>query len=133
LAGFPASPGSQFDLYEFTTDADVANVMFVYLQVLGWYVLLGTRTAATAHYEFVRGKMGERTGVQVKSGETWIDTPQYADEEKAFLFAASGNCRPAIPSGAEGSIFVGGLARSQRPPGGDDPSAETTAVSGARQ
>jgi hypothetical protein len=113
LAGLPASPGSRLDFYAFMTDADVANVVFVYLQVLGWYVLPGTRTAATAHYEFVRGEMGERTGVQVKSGETWIDTPQYAGKEKAFLFAASGNCARRYRAGRrDRSSSAGWLVRS---------------------
>jgi len=40
---------------------------------------------------------GERAVVQVKSGGTWIDASQYAGEEKAFLFAASGNYGSNIP------------------------------------
>lgn len=53
LAGFPAGLGGRFDLYEFTTDIDIVNVAFAYLNLLGWYVSPGTRTASTARYEFV--------------------------------------------------------------------------------
>jgi hypothetical protein len=102
LAGLPPGDDVVFDLYEFMTDADIENVVFVYLQVIGWYVLPGTRTATTAHYEFVLAnrESGERAVVQVKSGGTWIDASQYAGEEKAFLFAASGNYGSNIPPNA---------------------------------
>jgi hypothetical protein len=90
------------DLYEFMTDADLENVVFVYLQILGWYVLPGTRTATTAHYEFVlvNRETGTRAVVQVKSGGTSIDAARYAGEEKAFLFAASGIYGASIPPNA---------------------------------
>ncbi len=99
LAGLPSSADIVFDLYEFMTDADIENVVVVYLQVIGWYVLPGTRTATTAHYEFVlvNRETGERAVVQVKSGNTSIDASHYASEEKAFLFAASGNYGSSIP------------------------------------
>jgi hypothetical protein len=102
LASVPSDNDIVFDLYEFMSDADIENVVFVYLQVIGWYVLPGTRTATTAHYEFVlvNRETGERAIVQVKSGGTWIDALQYAGEEKAFLFAASGNYGSNIPPNA---------------------------------
>ncbi|WP_158743026.1 hypothetical protein [Acidisphaera sp. L21] len=99
LAGLP-SADTVFDVYEFMSDADLENVVFVYLQVIGWYVLPGTRTVTTAHYEFVlvHREKGERAIVQVKSGGTWIDASSYAGQETAFLFAASGNYGHVIPS-----------------------------------
>lgn len=102
LAGLPSNDDAAFDLYEFMTDADIENVVFVYLQVLGWYVLPGTRTATTAHYEFilVNRETGERAVVQVKSGCAWMDASRYAGEEKAFLFAASGHYGANIPPNA---------------------------------
>ena len=99
LAGIPSDNEAVFDLYEFMSDSDIENVVFVYLQVVGWYVLPGTRTATTAHYEFVlvNRETGERAIVQVKSGGTSINASQYAGEEKAFLFAASGDYGSNIP------------------------------------
>lgn len=90
LAGLPVSGDAGRDVFEFMSDADLENLVFVYLQFLGWYVLPGTRTATTAHYEFVlvNRESGERAVVQVKSGHTWIDAARYAGAEKAFLFAA---------------------------------------------
>ena len=74
------------------TDADIENVVFVYLQVLGWYVIPGTRTATTAHYKFVlvNWETDNRAVVQVKSGGTWIDASRYAGQETAFLVDAWG-------------------------------------------
>ena len=59
----------------------------------------GTRTPTTAHYEFVlvNRESGERAIVQVKSGHTEIDASQYAGQEMAFLFAASGNYGTELP------------------------------------
>jgi len=88
LAGLSSCSDTGLDLYEFMSDADVENLVFVYLQVCGWHVLPGTRSATTASYEFVlvnRGN-GERAVVQVKSGNTWIDASLYAGEERTFLF-----------------------------------------------
>lgn len=46
----------------------------------------------------VSRESGERAVVQVKSGHTGIDASQYAGEEKAFLFAASGSYGAQISS-----------------------------------
>jgi hypothetical protein len=99
LAGVDFGSDDPFDLYEFMSDFDLENLVFVYLQVRGWYVLPGTRSATTAHYEFVlvHRDTGERAMVQVKSGGTWIDASQYGGEEKAILFASSGEYGPAVP------------------------------------
>ena len=93
IAGMQVTGDIVPDVFEFMYDADLENLVFVYLQFLGWYVLPGTRTATTAHYEFVlvRRETGERAVVQVKSGHPKIDASQYAGEEKAFLFAVSGS------------------------------------------
>ena len=102
LAGLPTKGDDKTDLYEFMDDADLENVVFVYLQVLGWYVLPGTRTTTAAHHEFVLvdRETGSRAVVQVKSGDTAIDASRYPGEEKAFLFAASNNYGRNVPSNA---------------------------------
>jgi hypothetical protein len=101
LAGMPATEVPP-NLFEFMSDVDLENLVMVYLQYLGWYVLPGTRTTTTAHYEciLVNQKSGDRAIVQVKSGNTPIDASQYAGNEMAFLFAASGNYGAEIPSNA---------------------------------
>ena len=88
LAGLSSCSDTGLDLYEFMSDADVENLVFVSLQVCGWHVLPGTGSATTASYEFVlvNRDNGERAVVQVKSGNTWIDASLYAGEEGAFLF-----------------------------------------------
>ena len=40
---------------------------------------------------------GERAVNQVKSGGSYIEASRHAGEEKAFLFAASGNYGPTVP------------------------------------
>jgi len=100
LAGLPVTGNLVPDLFEFMSDADIENLLFVYLQFLGWYVLPGTRTTTTAHYEFVLidRENGDRAIIQVKSGHTGIDAVQYKGKEKTFLFAASGSYGAEIPS-----------------------------------
>jgi hypothetical protein len=75
LAGLQQHERAVLDLYEFMTDRDLENLVFVYLQVKGWYVLPGTRTPDTAHYEFVlvNRETGERS--QARLGLTLHDTP----------------------------------------------------------
>lgn len=97
--GLSEAGDTLIDLYEFMSDADIENLVFVYLQVIGWYVLPGTRMVNTAHYEFVlvHRDNGERAIVQVKSGGTSIDASTYNGEERAFLFAASGHYGALVP------------------------------------
>lgn len=96
VAGVPVTDNVPFDVFEFMSDADIENLVFVYLQYLGWYALPGTRTATTAHYEFVlvNRESGERAVVQVKSGHTEIEATRYEGMERAFLFAVSGRYGP---------------------------------------
>ena len=102
LAGLPVSDDSQPDLYEFMSDADIENLIFMYLQVQDWFILPGTRMATTAFYEFVliHRQTAERAIVQVKSGHTSIDASAYEGTAKAFLFAASGHYGSNIPANA---------------------------------
>ena len=99
LAGVAVTSEVVPDLFEFMSDADLENLVFVYLQFGGWYVLPGTRTTTTAHYEFVlvNRESGERAVVQVKSGRAFIDASRYEGEEKAFLFAASETYGAKLP------------------------------------
>jgi hypothetical protein len=102
LAGLQQNDGTALDLYELMTDRDLENLVFVYLQVKGWYVLPGTHAIDTAHYEFVlvNRETGERAITQVKSGGTPIDASRYSGQERAFLFAASENYGINIPPNA---------------------------------
>jgi len=88
LSGVPVTENLVFDLYELMSDVDLENLVFVYLQSCGWYVLPGTRTPTTAHYEFVlvNRESGERAIVQVKSGESGIDAAQYSGGERRRFF-----------------------------------------------
>jgi hypothetical protein len=100
VVGKPTDDTTKGDLFDYLTDEDFENIVFVYLQREGWYVLPGTRRADTPHYEYVlvHRNTGERAIVQVKSGHTGIDASLYEGEEKAFLFAASEQYGEHIPS-----------------------------------
>jgi len=100
VAGLPQSVAPNMDVFEFMSDADLENVVFVYLQVCGWYVLPGTRRTDTPHYEYVlvHRTTGERAMAQVKSGQTAINAAIYRGEERTFLFSAIGAYGANVPN-----------------------------------
>jgi len=99
IAGLPHSASPDIDLFEFMSDADLENVVFLYLQVCGWYVLPSTRRTDTPHYEYilVHRTTAERAMAQIKSGGTAINAGDYRGEERTFLFAASGAYGADVP------------------------------------
>ena len=95
LDGMSASP----DVYEFMSDGDIEDLVFIYLQFIGWYVVPGTRRPTTSHYEFVliNRTTGKRAIVQVKSGNTSLNAASYAGNDRTFLFAACESYGSDIP------------------------------------
>lgn len=70
------------------------DVIFVYLQMNGWLILPNSRKADTMSYEFIaiNRSTHERAVVQVKTGETPLNTENYTNvKERVFLFQAYGN------------------------------------------
>lgn len=125
LMGSPITETARGDLFDYLNDADIENIVFVYLQREGWYVLPGTRRRDTPHYEFVlvNRATSERAIVQVKSGGTSIDASSYQGPEKAFLFAACGKYGTTIPRHVT-LISRDQLIAFMR----DEPKAQTSAV-----
>ncbi len=99
LAGMLVNEDKIHDIFEFMSDKDIEDIVFMYLQFLGWYVVPNTRTATTAHYEFVliNRESCKRATVQVKSGHTPINAGQYSGQDTAFLFATSEKYGDKIP------------------------------------
>ncbi|BBK31889.1 hypothetical protein STHU_25230 [Allostella humosa] len=94
----PAEPGTR-DIFEYLSDEDLENLISIYLQVCGWYVMPGTRRKDTPHYEFVLvdRNTGKRGIVQVKSGHEGIDAAKYAGETTTFLFASCEDYGDVVP------------------------------------
>ncbi|MDW8018412.1 MAG: hypothetical protein RMI36_11365 [Thermus sp.] len=81
------------DPFELLDDEETEDLVFLYLQDQGWYVVPGSRKGDTMRYEFyvVHPKTGERGMVQVKTGNTPLDRNAYASAPgTVFLFQPHG-------------------------------------------
>lgn len=75
-------------------DNETEDLLFIYLQTKGWYVIPQSRKADTMSYEFslIHSKTGESALIQVKTGHTELnrDDDAYAKlSEKLFLFQSN--------------------------------------------
>lgn len=75
-------------------DGETEDLLFIYLQTQGWYVIPNSRKADTMSYEFslVHSKTGECALIQVKTGHSELnkDDDVYAKiSEKLFLFQSN--------------------------------------------
>lgn len=83
------------DLYAFLDDCETEDLVFIYLQTQGWYVVPQSRKVDSMSYEFslIHSKTGEPALIQVKSGHSELnrDEPHYAGvAQKVFLFQSYG-------------------------------------------
>lgn len=80
------------DIFMMLDDEETEDLLFLYLQSLGWYVLPNSRKGDTMNYEFliVNPLNGEKGLTQVKTGEVVINRDQYAhNQQKIFLFQSN--------------------------------------------
>ena len=85
LAGFP-------DIFTMLDSEETEDVVFLYLQSKGWYVIPNSRRGNTMRFEFmlVDSETGERALTQVKSGGARLNVDHYADDgQHIFLFQAN--------------------------------------------
>jgi len=71
---------------------ETEDVVFLYLQSIGWYVVPHSRKGDSMTFEYlcVNPQDGQVAGVQVKTGNTPIDSGDYASfPHKVFLFQAN--------------------------------------------
>jgi len=71
---------------------ETEDVVFLYLQTIGWYVVPHSRKGDSMTFEYlcVNPLDGQVAGVQVKTGNTPINMSDYADfPHKIFLFQAN--------------------------------------------
>lgn len=81
------------DIFMMLDDEETEDLVFLYLQTLGWYVVPNSRKADTMRFEYlvVNPKSGEKAWTQVKTGNTELNRDLYADDDcRIFLFQSEG-------------------------------------------
>ena len=85
LADFP-------DIFTMLDFEETEDLVFVYLQREGWYVIPNSRKGNTLRFEFMlaNAQTGAKALTQVKSGDTRLNIDDYAEEQwRIFLFQAN--------------------------------------------
>lgn len=80
------------DIFEMLDDEETEDLVFMYLQYMGWVLVPNSRKKDTMSYEFlaVNPKTGERAISQVKTGNSEINIGDYSSyAEKVFLFQSN--------------------------------------------
>lgn len=80
------------DIFMMLDDEETEDLVFIYLQSKGWYVIPHSRKGDTMSFEYlcVNPTTGEIAGTQVKTGESIIDRQKYAHfDNKIFLFQSN--------------------------------------------
>jgi hypothetical protein len=84
---------SQFsDIFMMLDDEETEDLLFLYLQSQGWYVLPNSRKGDTMSFEYlaVNPKTGEKALSQVKTGQVTINKADYVQyPQKIFLFQSN--------------------------------------------
>ncbi|WP_413871648.1 hypothetical protein [Desulfobacula sp.] len=80
------------DIFMMLDDEETEDLVFLYLQSKGWYVLPNSRKGDTMSFEYlaVNPKTGEKALTQVKTGQVLIDKDNYVQcPQKIFLFQSN--------------------------------------------
>jgi hypothetical protein len=94
--------GSLSDLFSFLDPETAEDVVFIYLQKLGWLVIPHSRKADTMGFEFIliHAKSKKRAVVQVKTGSVPLRREDWENRtDEVFLFQTNGNCCGADTQG----------------------------------
>jgi hypothetical protein len=89
---YPVPPIGNQSLYSLLDSETVEDVIFIYLQMQGWLVVPHSRKVDTMGFEYVliNRDTAERATVQVKTGNTPLDTSEWKGMGTVFLFQANG-------------------------------------------
>ena len=77
------------DIFMLLDDEETEDLVFLYLQNIGWYVVPNSRKADTMSFEYlvIDSKTRERALVQVKTGNVYLNKNKYSKYPyKIFLF-----------------------------------------------
>lgn len=80
------------DVFMMLDDEETEDIVFLYLQSQGWYVVPHSRKGDTMTFEYlcVNPQTSEVAGTQVKTGETSLNKDDYAQfSNKTFLFQSN--------------------------------------------
>ena len=80
------------DLFMMLDDEETEDLVFLYLQSLGWYVVPNSTKADTMSFEYlaINPKTGERALTQIKTGNVSLNRDDYKGfEHKIFLFQSN--------------------------------------------
>jgi hypothetical protein len=80
------------DVFMMLDDEETEDLVFLYLQSKGWYVVPNSRKADTMRFEYLAldSKTGERAFTQVKTGNVHLNKEEYSrDPYKIFLFQSN--------------------------------------------
>jgi hypothetical protein len=91
---YDVDKGKISDIFTMLDDEETEDLIFLYLQTQGWYVLPNSRKADTMSFEYlcVSPNTGEIVGTQVKTGFSSINKDLYQSSScRVFLFQPN-NC-----------------------------------------
>lgn len=80
------------DIFMMLDDEETEDLLFLYLQSQGWYVVPNSRKGDTMSFEYfaVNPLNGEKASAQVKTGKNVIDRDDYIHcQQKIFLFQSN--------------------------------------------
>ena len=80
------------DIFAMLDAEETEDLVFMYLQSRGWYVVPNSRKGNTMRFEFMLAcsRTGEKALVQVKTGKTPLDIDSYVDDRwRIFLFQSN--------------------------------------------
>lgn len=80
------------NIFTMLDDKETEDIVFLYLQDLGWYVVPNSRESDTISFEYflVNKFTKEKARVQVKTGKTTLNQQNYTKfDEKIFLFQSN--------------------------------------------
>lgn len=92
------------DIFAMLDSEETEDLVFIYLQSKGWYVVPNTRRRNTLRFEFmlVHSKTGEKALTQVKTGNVPIDADCYDnDPQRIFLFQSNEYYEGQCPDNVE--------------------------------
>lgn len=84
--------GKFTNIFTMLDDKETEDIVFLYLQDLGWYVVPNSRESDTISFEYflVNKITKEKARVQVKTGKTTLNQQNYTKfDEKIFLFQSN--------------------------------------------
>jgi hypothetical protein len=80
------------DVFMMLDDEETEDLVFLYLQRLGWYVVPNSRKADTMSFEYlaVRPDSGEKALTQVKTGNVHLNAEEFSKySERVYLFQSN--------------------------------------------